>query len=108
MAQPLAFMGITITAPGAKDTLYHLIELAQPSYLAFMAAARQVILQGDPGNSTNNVLIGDDNITSSNYGLALTSTTPPVAFRGGADFPFGNVWVLASGGSPKLNITIIP
>lgn len=110
MAQPLALIGITLTGTGSAQNLVAAIQAIDKTIAAFMATANEVILQGDPGNSTNNVWIGDDQLASGRIGYVLTATGTPLQLRSqrGSDIPLSNFWFMASGGSPKLNVLILP
>lgn len=110
MSQPLVFKAAQLTATGSAQNLLTALQAIDSTIGAFMATANELILQGDPGNSTNNVLIGDDALTTSRYGLALASSTPPVVLRAtrGSDIPLSDMYFIASGGSPKLNVLIFP
>lgn len=112
MAQPLVFKCAQLTATGSAQNLLTALQSVDATIGAFMAAANQLILQGDPGNGSNNVLIGDDALTTSRYGFSLTATSPgqPLVLRSmrGSDIPIADMYFIASGGSPKLNVMILP
>lgn len=113
MSQPLVLKCATVSPSNASaQNLLTLLQAVDPNIGLFMAAANELILQGDPGNSTNNVWIGDDQLSSSRIGYVLTATSPgfPLVLRStrGSDLPISDIWCMASGGSPKLNVMILP
>jgi hypothetical protein len=112
MSQPLAFKCATLTGTGSAQNLLLQLQAVDPTIGAFMAAAREIVLQADPANGTNNIWIGDDQLTSSRIGYVLTATSPgtPLVLRSsrGSDIPFSEFFFQASAGSPKLNVMILP
>jgi len=110
MSQPLVLKAAQLTASGSAQNLLTALQAVDSTIGQFMAAANEVILQGDPGNGSNNVEIGDDALTTSRYGYSLTATGTPLVLRSqrGSDIPLSNIYFIASGGSPKLNVLIFP
>lgn len=113
MASNMAFKCVTLTGTGSAQNIVTAAQAIDSTIGSFMATASVLVLQGDPGNSTNNVWIGDDQLSSSRIGYVLTSTSPGdplilTSARNASDIPVSDMYFMASGGSPKLNVMVIP
>jgi hypothetical protein len=105
MSQPNVYKTATLTATGSAQNLLAALLALDPS---IQGSYREVNLQGDPANTTNNVLIGDDQLSTSRLGVALAAGASR-NYREGimAAVPIANMFFLASAGSPKLNVELI-
>ena len=106
MSQPNVYKTVTLTATASAVDLLTALQAVDPSILG---AYREVNLQADPGNTTNNVLIGDDQLTVNRVGVVLTAGTSRNYRESGfaAGVPIANMYLLASAGSPKLNVELL-
>ena len=113
MASNMAFKCVTLTGTGSAQNIIVAAQAVDSTIGSYMATASILVLQADPGNSTNNIWIGDDQLSSTRIGYVLTSTSPGdplilTSARNASDIPVANMYFQASGGSPKLNILVIP
>lgn len=107
MSQPNVYKTVSVTA---SASLQNLLTALQAVDISVLASYREVNLQADPGNTTNNVLIGDDQTTAARCGVALTagsSRTYRQSGSGMTGIPIANMFFLASAGSPRLNVELI-
>lgn len=106
MSQPLVYKGITVTGTGSPQNLLAALQAIDPTVQGF---CRELNLQGDPGNSTNNLWIGDDALATGRRGVVLTAgISRNYREAGTSGVPIANIWFMASGGSPLLNVEILP
>ena len=105
MSQPNVLKTVTLTATGVAQNLLLALQAVDPSVLG---AYREVNLQADPGNGVPNVLIGDDQLSTSRVGVSLNQGQTR-NYREGlmAGVPIANMFFLASSGSPRLNVELI-
>jgi hypothetical protein len=69
----------------------------------------QIIIQADPGNG-GNVFVGDSQLSSSNYGQELKSTSNPLQIispTAALSISTLDMYLLASGATQKVNIICI-
>lgn len=69
----------------------------------------QVDIQGDPANSTTNILVGDETLSTTNYGRSLVSGTGTAIFsHWHPDNAIGiaDLFVCASVANGKVNIVL--
>ena len=106
MSQPNVYKTVQLTATGSTQNLLAALQAVDSSILA---AYREVNLQGDPGNSSFEVFIGDDQTSPTRYGVALSNGQSRNYRESGfaAGVPVANMYFLASGGSPKLNVELV-
>jgi len=115
---PLAILPYYATAVVLSATKQSILTLLINAYAAIPNAvippnlcASELHLKADSGNAANQCLIGDINITSTNYGDQLTSSAADRTLVYGpfdrAVIPLSDIYALASGGSPRLLITVL-
>jgi len=107
MSQPNVYKTATVTATATATSLLTLLLAVDTTILA---SYREVNLQGDTGNTTNNVLVGDDQLSAARLGVALTAGSSRNYRQSGsgmAGIPLANIFILASAGSPKLNVELM-
>lgn len=63
-------MTVTLTTSG---TVYNLYTLIKANYPNADGACRELTLLGDPGNGAAKVFVGNNSVSSSNFGQQLTA-----------------------------------
>ena len=107
MSQPYVYKTITLTV----GALTNLLDALKAIDSTIQATYREVNLQADPGNTTNNVLIGSDGLTTTTFiGVVLAAGASRTYRQSGSGMegvPIANMYILASAGSPKLNVELV-
>lgn len=105
MSQPNVYKAITVTGTAQAQNLLAALQAIDPAVLGY---CRELNLQGDPANSTNNIWIGDDALNTNRRGVVLTNGISRTYRQSTmAAVPLANLYFMASGGSPLLNVEIM-
>lgn len=116
MAQdPLAILpyyAALVTLTASKQSILTLLQAAYTgSSIPPSMCVAELHLKADAGNSANNCLIGDVNLSTSNYGDQLTSSAADRGLVYGpysmSVIPLADIYAIASAGSPKMLISVI-
>jgi hypothetical protein len=105
-----AYYGITITLSDTNThNLLTLLQAVDSTLAGIQQNVGHLGLQADSANSTNAIYIGDANVASSRYGLALVGTSAPQPYtKEAANVPVGSIYVRASQSNLVLHVEIIP
>ena len=104
----MAYYAVRVTLAQA-NTNYKLVDLVRALRpgSAVPDMARQLSMQADAGN-TQPVLVGDENLSATDYGLSLSSGSPPFSYiTEGANVPLGGIWVRSAAANQSLLVSIL-
>lgn len=107
---------VTITTPAngpfqlsqilAGNNYSNAITIAPTTPAAAPSKCTDLQIQGDPGNSTNDIYTGDANLTPKVNGCIGQSLAAGIVQKFTGETPVAGVWINASATGAKANITV--
>jgi hypothetical protein len=95
---------LTLTDADTNYNLQELIAAVEPSAPTF---CRELLIQADDGNSTNKVMIGDLNTSSTRFGFKLAAGDSRTYVYREAMVDVRDFYVRCDGASKKINVELL-